>query len=281
MRAHVGTDRFLRRHIVSRPENPGERRFTDAIVRLPGDDFAAGLTRVELGVPSLSLAREQHHRYCEALAQCGLNLTVLPAEADHPDGTFVEDTAVVVAGAVMLTRPGAPSRRGEVATIRSALRSRCTALSAIVAPATLDGGDVCEAGEHVFVGISDRTDAEGATQLGDWLQTRGYRCTAIDIRGMHSILHLKSGIAALGDGRLLVIDELAAHPAFAEFDLVRVDVAEEYAANAVRINDHVLVASGYPIVTARLEQLGYRTLVLDMSEFAKLDGGLSCLSLRI
>lgn len=266
---------------MSRPAPPVERRFTAAIVRLPGDNFAAGLTRGDFGLPSLPLALEQHRRYCEALAQCGLELTVLPADANHPDGTFVEDTAVVVAGAVMLTRPGAPSRRAEVATIRSALRSRCTALSAIAAPATLDGGDVCEAGQHVFVGISDRTDAGGASQLGDWLQTRGYRCTAIDIRGMHSILHLKSGIAYLGDGRLLVIDELAAHPAFTEFDLVRVDGAEDYAANAVRINDHVLVASGYPRVTARVEQLGYRTLVLDISEFAKLDGGLSCLSLRI
>ena len=256
-------------------------RFTAAIVRLPGENLAQGLTRFDCGAPVLARALEQHRLYCEALQQCGLEIEVLPADPRHPDGTFVEDTAIIAPGAAMLTRPGAPSRLGEVAAIRSALRKRCTRLAAMKAPATLDGGDVCEVGDHVFIGISERTDADGAGQLGDWLQGQGRTCTAIDIRGMRSILHLKSGLAWLGDHRLLVIDELATHPALAAFELVAVDASEAYAANAVRVNDHVLVASGHPRLTARLDALGYRTITLDMSEFAKLDGGLSCLSLRI
>ena len=256
-------------------------RFTAAIVRLPGDNLADGLTRFDIGAPVLARAPEQHRLYREALQACGLALDVLPADPRFPDATFVEDTAVLVPGAAMLTRPGAPSRLGEVAAIRSALRKRCTRVSAIHAPATLDGGDVCEAGDHVFIGISERTNAEGAGQLAEWLQGLGRQCTAIDIRGLRSILHLKSGLAWLGDNRLLVIDELAQHPAFAAHELVRVDATEEYAANAVRINDHVLIASGYPRLASRLDALGYRTISLDMSEFAKLDGGLSCLSLRV
>lgn len=257
-----------------------ERRFTAAIARLPGPNFADGLRRVELGAPDLPLALAQHRSYCEALQSCGLELTILPADTQYPDGTFVEDTAVIVAGAALLTRPGAPSRRNETAAIAPVLRKLGVDVAVMAAPATLDGGDICAVGDHVFIGLSERSNAEGAAQLGQWLQQLGYMCSTIDIRGMASILHLKSGLADLGDSRLLVIDELAAHPALVGRALVRVDAAEAYAANALRVNEHVLIAGGYPRLRQRLDQLGYRTIALDMSEFAKLDGGLSCLSLR-
>lgn len=257
------------------------RRFHAAIVREPGENLALGLTRVDLGKPDVVLARDQHARYCAALEQCGLEVTVLPADARFPDGTFVEDTAVVLADAAMLCRPGAASRRGETAVIRNALRSRGMQPNSISTPATLDGGDVCEAGDAFFIGVSERTDADAATELSNWLARRGFRCTAIDIRGMPAILHLKSGIAWLGEHTLLVIDDLASHPAFADFERIVVDADEAYAANAVRVNDHVLIASGFPKLESRLRMLGYRTIALDMSEFARLDGGLSCLSLRI
>lgn len=254
--------------------------FKRAIVRPPGANFAAGLTREPLGPPNVALALSQHENYCAALERCGLSLTRLPADTGHPDATFVEDTAVLLPQCRVLTRPGADSRRGEIDAIRECLELQGIALQSIDAPGTVDGGDICEAGTQVFIGLSARTNAAGAQQLAALLDAAGYRSSIVDIRGMDNILHLKSGLSWLGDERLLLIDELAGNPAFARHERVLVESDEAYAANAVRVNDHVLVAAGYRRTTARLRELGYATIELDMSEFRKMDGGLSCLSLR-
>lgn len=254
--------------------------FTKAIARTPGDNFADGLTRVDLGAASPELARAQHAAYCDALRACGLEVTVLPADPAHPDGTFVEDTAIVVPGGAILTIPGAPERQGEVPSIAAALGVHFDTLARIDGDGRVDGGDICEAGTHVFIGISHRTNAEGAAQLAAWLATRGYTSSTVDIRGIGAILHLKSGMAALAGDRLVLIDELARDPAFAGWNTIPVDADEAYGANAVQVNDQVLLASGHPKLAARLRGLGYAVVELDMSEFAKLDGGLSCLSLR-
>ena len=254
--------------------------FKHAIVRLPGANFADGLTREDLGSPSMPMVLAQHEAYCQALRDCGLSLTTLPADPAHPDGTFVEDTAIVLHESAILTRPGAVSRIGEVAAIADALQAHYPTLANIEAPGTVDGGDICEAGKHVFIGLSHRTNEEGATQLAAWLSKHGYTSSTVDVRGIDSILHLKSGMSWLGEGRLLVIDELTAHLGFADFEIVRIDDNETYAANAIRVNDAVLIASGFPRLQSQLQILGYRCIALDMSEFAKLDGGLSCLSLR-
>lgn len=263
----------------ARAEGATTARLDAAIVRLPDAALVHGLRRDDRGWPSPALALEQHARYREALASCGLAVTVLPADPAHPDATFVEDTAVIVGGEVLITRPGAPSRRGEVDAVESALRAAGFETSAIEAPATLDGGDVCEADGRFFVGISARTNEAGANQLASWLARRGIGCTAIDIRARTDILHLKSGLAWLGGRDLLAIDGFPMAD-FAGYSIVPVDADEAYAANAVCVNDAVLVASGHPRLQARLEGRGYRTLALDMSEFARVDGGLSCLSLR-
>jgi dimethylargininase len=254
--------------------------FSRAIVRLPGANFAAGLTSVDLGVPDYDLALAQHERYFQALRRCGLALMRLDADLRYPDSTFVEDVAILTPRGAILTRPGAPSRAGEAAAMRAMLESFYPALPAIQAPGTLDGGDICEAGNHFFIGISERTNEAGARQLADWLGGMGYSSACVDVRNVPGILHLKSGIAWLGDGRLVVIDALAAHPAFSGYELVRVQRGEEYAANCVRVNDWVLVAAGFPSFEATLRGLGYDVVLLDMSEFQKMDGGLSCLSLR-
>lgn len=254
--------------------------FQHAIVRPPGSNFADGLTRVDLGAPLLALALTQHRHYCDALRACGLSVITLPADPRYPDGTFVEDTAVLLAAGAIFTRPGAATRRGEVDAIRGTLQTHYPHAASIESPGTLDGGDICDAGRHVFIGLSERTNAAGAAQLTQWLTTQGCTVDTIDIRGMRSILHLKSGLAHLDDGRLLVIEDLADHPAFARFERVRVEADEAYGANAVQVNNRVLIASGHPKLEARLRTLGYNPLALDMSEFAKMDGGLSCLSLR-
>lgn len=254
--------------------------FTHAIVRPPGRSFAQGLTTSTLGPPIYELALEQHAAYCAALEACGLSLIRLEADEGHPDSTFVEDTAILAEGCAVATRPGAPSRRGEVASVRDLLRQRFPAVRGIDEPATVDGGDVCQAGRRFFIGVTARTDEAGAAQLAAILADHGYAPTTVDIRAMPGLLHLKSGLAALGDNRLLLVRELAAHPAFADFEHVYVDDSEAYAANCVRVNGHVLVPAGYPGMQAALAALGYATIALDMSEFQKMDGGLSCLSLR-
>ena len=258
--------------------------FTKAIVRPPGANFAEALTTVKQGAPNYPRALEQHAAYCEALEHCGLTLTRLEADERYPDSTFVEDTAVLTKQGAMLTRPGAASRIGEVENIAEVLSKFYMELSSIHEPGTLDGGDVCEAEieglNHFFIGISERTNQNGAQQLAEWLATYSCSASLVDIRGVNNILHLKSGLACLGDNRLAVIAALADRNEFRGYELVRVTAQEEYAANCVRVNDRVLVAAGHPQFEATLRKLGYETMALEMSEFQKIDGGLSCLSLR-
>ena len=251
-----------------------------AIVRPPSANFAEGLTTVDLGAPDYHRAIGQHEAYCEALQRCGLELLRLDADPAHPDSTFVEDTAVLLKECAILTRPGAPSRLAEVLSIRNVLTQHLPQLHSIEAPGTLDGGDVCEAGNHFFIGISDRTNQTGAQQLASLLASYGYSSDFVDIRGVPGILHLKSGLACLDENRLAIIPALTRHQSFAGYELVEVDSAEQYAANCIRVNQHMLVASGYPLFEAHLRELGYETVSLDMTEFQKMDGGLSCLSLR-
>jgi dimethylargininase len=254
--------------------------FTRAIVRLPGENLSAGLTRFDLGAPQLDAALTQHQAYCDALTSCRITVTTLAPDLQFPDSTFVEDTAVLTERGAILARPGAASRTDEVLGIESALAAFYPTLQRIAAPGTLDGGDICQVGEHFLIGISQRTNEDGALQLAGLLAAQAYTSSFVDIRQIDSILHLKSGIAYLGDGRMLAIDALLQHPAIAKYELIRVAPGEEYAANCVRANERVLIADGYPHLRSSLEELGYSVVALPTSEFRKLDGGLSCLSLR-
>ena len=255
--------------------------FSRAIVRPPGTNYADGLTRVPLGAPDFERALRQHAAYCEALERCGLELTRLEPDERYPDATFVEDTAVLIPATAILTQPGAASRIGEVESIRDPLSRLFPRIDSIPEPGTLDGGDVCEAGSHFFIGLSERTNEAGAGQLAELLGSRGYTASLVDIRNVKDILHLKSGLAYLGDNRLVVIEALKNRQEFRGYELVRVNLDEEYAANCVRVNDYVLVAAGYPLFDQTLRGAGYKTIALEMTEFQKMDGGLSCLSLRL
>lgn len=254
--------------------------FTTAITRIPAVNFAEGLTTASLGKPDYALALDLHAVYVRALEQCGLAVTTLPAEPRFPDSTFVEDAAVLVGDAAILSHPGAPSRMGEVEAIRPEIEARFEQVFSIVPPGTLDGGDICEAGDHYFIGVSHRTNPEGARQLGRILSSLGKTTSLVDIRGIPSILHLKSGIAWLGDQRLALIESLSGLPEFAGWQAMRVPSGEDYAANMVLINGRLLVAGGFPRTHEAVGRVGYPLLVLEMSEFQKMDGGLSCLSLR-
>ena len=255
-------------------------RFTRALARVPGRNFHMGITTSLLGSPCYDLALEQHGDYCEALEKCGLEVQRLRPDAAYPDSTFVEDTAVICEHGALLTRPGAPSRWGEVLGTKEALQRYLSTFWEIEPPGTLDGGDVCQADTHFFVGLSQRTNQEGVDQFAAWLHQFGCSYSSVDIRGIPSLLHLKSGMSYLGNGCMAVVEALTPQPAFSSYQLLVVPEGEEYAANSLRVNEHILTPSGFPIFEGRLREAGYSVLTLDMSEFQKMDGGLSCLSLR-
>ena len=254
--------------------------FSKAIVKFPSSNFAHGLTSVQQGFPDLKKTLEQHQFYCQALERCGLQLTYLPADDNYPDSTFVEDTAIFTEKGVILALPGDISREGEVQEMKKTIQTFTPSFASIEKPGSLDGGDICEAEQHFFIGLSKRTNEEGSRQLSKWLVSKGYTASVIDIRSMQNILHLKSGIAYIGENRMVVIPSLAGHPDLKNYELILTDQDEDYAANCVRVNQYLFMAKGFPKLSQRLKNLGYSLIELDMSEFQKMDGGLSCLSLR-
>lgn len=252
-------------------------RFTHAIVRTPCRALIHGLTSTDLGLPDYDRALEQHAAYVRALEQCGLQVDILPADERFPDSTFVEDVALCTRACAVVTNPGAPSRNGERALIGQALLRYYDALEEISFPGTLDAGDVMMVGDHFYIGLSERTNAEGARQLIDILRKFRMDGEAVPL---HTVLHLKTGVSYLEDNRMLVCGEFVDRPVFQAFERIVVDSDESYAANCLWVNDTVLVPAGFPKTLAKVKAAGYATIVLEMSEFAKIDGGLSCLSLR-
>jgi dimethylargininase len=251
-------------------------QFIHAIVRRPGENFAQGLTTSRLGTPSYELMIKQHDAYIKTLRALGLEVIVLDPQPDYPDAYFVEDTAVVTPDAAIITNPGAETRRGEEDTIEPVL-ARYRITLRIGAPGTLDGGDVLMVGTHFFVGISERTNKEGAEQLGSILAEFGNTWTAIPVEAS---LHLKSSVTYVGKNTLLLTKEFEDHHEFKGYDRVVLDPAEEYAGNSLLINDCLIMPKGFPGTRKRLEALGLEVIELDMSEVRKMDGGLTCLSLR-
>lgn len=254
-----------------------ENSFTHALVREPGRSLIHGLTTSRLGAPDPAMARLQHQVYVKSLEQCGLKIMRLAAQESFPDGVFVEDTAVIAPPAAIITRPGAPSRRGEEKGIQAALAACFTQIEKILPPGTLEGGDVMRVKNHFYVGISKRTNREGFEQFHQIVATLGYHATAIPLK---HFLHLKTGISYLGNNRLLTAGELIGHPHFSTFKPIAVASEESYAANSIRINDFVLLPAGFPKTERAISGAGFKPLAVDVSEFQKLDGGVSCLSIR-
>ncbi|MGH8274158.1 MAG: dimethylarginine dimethylaminohydrolase family protein [Gammaproteobacteria bacterium] len=251
-------------------------RFTQAILRTPGPDCAKGLTTADLGTPDYGRLLEQHAAYREALEGLGVRCTVLEPLAGSSDAYFVEDAAIVTPELAVITRPGAPSRQGETATIEKALAG-LKPITHITAPGTVDGGDIMFADNHSYIGLSERTNKAGADQLTDHLQQAGIDSTQINVP---SGLHLKSSVNYIERDRLLLTRDFADQPAFSGFEQILLDREENYAANTLWINGTLLMPTGYPEIQGKLRSLDYPIITLDMSEAAKMDGGLSCLSLR-
>lgn len=254
--------------------------FTHAIVRRPSKAIAEGITSApELGKPDYELACKQHDAYIEALRQCGVEVTVLPALDEYPDCCFVEDTAVITRKGAIIDNPGAGTRNGEAREMEPTIRQFFSddQIAHIEAPGTLEGGDVMMVGDHFFVGRSARTNEEGIRQFIEILE--GWGLTGSEVP-LELVLHLKTGVNYLENNLMLVSGEFADKPDFAEYDKIIIPEEEAYAANCIWMNGTVIVPEGYPTVLAKVQEAGYKTIVVDTFEFRKIDGGLSCLSLR-
>lgn len=251
--------------------------FTKAIARRPATSLGDGLTESGLGRPDMDLAGRQHEAYCEALRSCGLEIILLDAAEEFPDSTFVEDPAVIAGNRAVITRPGHPSRLGEAGLIEPVL-SRYLDVERIESPGRLDGGDVLEIDDLILVGLSDRTDTDGAGQLSAIFERDGFKCGTVPVA---CGLHLKSGVSYLGGGILLADISMAGMEEFSQYDVVTVAKGEEYCANSIEVNGRVLFPAGFPATLEKLRSRGLELIEVDMSEFQKMDGGLSCLSLRM
>lgn len=249
-----------------------------AITRPVSRSFAGcELTYLPRATIDPGLAQQQHERYERALEAAGCTVHRLRAEPDLPDAVFVEDAAIVLDEVAILTRPGAPSRRAEVASVAETLGA-WRPLAHIQAPGTIDGGDVLRVGRHIWVGRSSRTNEPGFEQLCDIATPLGYKVHPVWVRGC---LHLKSAVTAIGRERLLGNPAWIPPGTFDGFALVEVHPDEPLAANALQVGDSVICAATFPRTTDRLRAQGIEPVLVDVSEIAKAEGALTCCSLIV
>lgn len=254
--------------------------FSQAIVRRPARSMVEGITSApELGKPDYGKALAQHDAYIEALEDCGVVVSVLEADEAYPDSCFVEDTAVLTRKCAIIDRPGARSRQGEEELMEPVVRGFYPddRIARIVEPGTLEGGDVMMVGDHFYVGGSERTNEAGIQQFFTILEKYGLTGSVVPLE---HVLHLKTGVNYLEDGNMLVSGEFVTKPDFEQYNRIEIPEDEAYAANCIWVNGTVIVPEGYPTVLKAVQDAGYETITVDTSEYRKLDGGLSCLSLR-
>ena len=254
-------------------------QFTHAIVRQPAKSIIKGLRAVDTGSPDYDQMVCDHNDYVEALASSGVKVISLTALDKFPDGQFVEDTALCLPEAVILMRPGAPSRLGEVNEIAPKLRELSKEVYEIETPGHIEGGDILVTGKEILVGLSARTDENGVRQLSEIVTPLGY--VLREVFTPAEILHFKTDCSLLGPDEILSTKRLQASGCFDGYRVINVADGEEASANAIRVNDYVIMPAGFPKTKAILEDHGYKVKVINNTECAKLDGGMSCLSLRL
>ena len=252
-------------------------KFANAIVRKPGRTMIKGLTSANLGLPIYQKATKQHVAYVNALKNCGLKVLELEADENFPDSTFVEDTALLTPYCAIITHPGAATRQGEIIEIKKSIRKYYSTKEEIIQPGTVEAGDIMMVGTHFYIGISERTNLTGAEQLIRILNKYGMTGSVVHLE---KVLHLKTGLSYLENNVLVASGEFLTNAEFKKFDLIEVPENESAAANCIWVNDKILLPKGYPLTKQKIKDAGYQIIELDISEFAKLDGGLSCLSLR-
>ena len=251
--------------------------FQKAIVRRPCPQMINGLTTANLGKPDFKLASVQHQKYIEALELCDLDVTVLDADNRFPDSVFIEDTALLTPHCAIVMNPGAISRRDESKEVIPVLKNFFESIELIESPGTAEGGDIMMVGSHFYIGISSRTNEEGARQTIQILEKYNLSGSMVSMKEM---LHLKTGLAYLENDILLATGEFLTIKEFNPFKILPVESFESYAANSIWINGRIIMPTGFPNLKDKVEKVGYEVIEVDTSEFRKLDGGVSCLSLR-
>lgn len=228
--------------------------------------------------PDADLFAAQHQAYVAALQDAGLQITQLPANEEFPDSVFVEDAAICLRDAAIALRPGAPSRFAETALIQPALKQQFGQVIDLPGSGFVDGGDVLLSDNHAFIGQSKRTNQQGFDALAEVLTKFNYH--PIKVETPADILHFKTECGLLDSNTIFATGKLATNEGFKDYNIVEVPFGEEGAANIVRINEAVFISDGYPKSHEKLRDLGYKVVILNTSEAAKIDGGLSCMSLR-
>ena len=235
------------------------------------------ITHIDRTPIDLNTARLQHRQYVHALRGLGCNVVELPAEAELPDAVFVEDTAFILPEMAVITRPGADSRKPETESIIQVLTPYIE-LVHVRAPATVDGGDVLVLGKTIYIGLSTRSNQEAIDQLNELLGRYGYSVIGVPL---HDCLHLKSAVSRVDDNTLLINKNWVDARYFENFQLIEVDPAEPHAANCLPIQGSIIFPTAFPKTRARLEERGYKVLLVDVSELAKAEGAVTCCSLII
>lgn len=252
--------------------------FTHAICRLPAASAVAGLRAVDIGTPDLDLFQRHHADYVEALRSTGATVRVLDALEAFPDSVFVEDSALCLPEGAIAMRPGAPSRLGEADAMAPELARFYRDVRHIEGPGFVEGGDILVTEREILVGTSARTDADGVAELRRLVADWGY--TLRELQTPPGVLHFKTDCSLLDEETILATRRLAASGCFEGYRVIHTADGEEASANAIRFNDLVILPAGFARTRDTLVDEGYEVREVGNTEAAKLDGGMSCLSLR-
>ena len=252
--------------------------FTHAICRLPARSLVDGLRAVDTGQPSYEQFMKDHQDYIATLQSTGAKIKVLDALDEFPDSVFIEDAALCLPKGAVIMRPGAPSRLGEAMAIKPVISDIYSNVAMIEGPGFIEGGDILTTEREILVGKSARTDSEGVAELASIVEPWGY-----DVREVETpegVLHFKTDCSLLDENTILSTKRLADSGCFKDYEVISVADGEEACANSIRFNDLVIMPSNFPKTQNTLVEHGYQVKTIGNSEAAKLDGGMSCLSLR-
>jgi len=258
--------------------NNASYTFTHALCRRPSNSVTKGLRAQDIGDPDQSLFVQHHQHYVDALRACDCKVTVLDALEEYPDSVFIEDAALCLAGTAIVLRPGAPSRFGESAALMPSLSTMFKQVTNLPGDGFVDGGDILVTDDEVLVGLSSRTNQAGFDALSELVTRLGYTIRKINTPA--EILHFKTDCGLLDSNTIFATRALAETGCFENYKVIVAPELESAVANLIRVNDTVLISDGYPETHTLLQDAGFKVVCLPNSEAAKIDGGLSCMSLR-
>lgn len=252
-------------------------RFTMALVRPPSPSVVDGLRAGDGPDPDFAAFAAEHDLYLSALEAAGMRVEIMDSLDEFPDAVFVEDAALCIGPHATVLRPGAPSRAGEADAIVADLEARFASV-ARVTEGHVDGGDILVSGTEIMVGLSERTDRAGVAALAEAVAPTGLPVRIVETPP--GVLHFKTDCAIVDDTTILSTARLAASGCFDGYDVLICPDGEEAAANLIRVNDVILMRTGFPLTQALLTDAGYQVVTVQSDEAARIDGGLSCMSLR-